>query len=726
MTAGGAPGSAGGTQERRQGTAAGSTPGAAGGAQERGRSTTAGGAPHAAGGASHGSWTRFPAAALALWLVTAVKGAVPFVVAVVASFVADRPEVGWMVVAVVAFMLIAPVLRWLTVRYRLGDEGVALRESLFTRRQRTIPYGHVHAITVEQPPVLRLFGLVRLVVSSGDSSDGSIALDAVPASLQMAIEARRRAAAGAVGSLTADDAAEPSPTAAAAMPTPAAAMPTPAAAMQSLAATATVPVGPAADVSATAPTGATPIPADAAPCPTDATPILTDAALAESTPVSADAAPTDVTLAGSASIPSIGPSPSSATQVPAGPAPASPAAASSSPAASASSAPHPGTGTLAYRASTRDILLFALTDLSLLVWALALWGLFQKIDDWFPDQAEAAVSGATALVLAHGVVGVAVAFVAVLVVLAAISTVASLLRYAGFEAWRRGGDLVVVRGLVTRRTITIPVGRIQSVTVTRNPLRKALRLCKVEVGLSARLGGDGGDDTSTSDEATLLPVIGDDRVVATLRAMLPEWDVRPVPMRRTGRGLMRMYLTAPLAMAAIGAAAGIGGMAAMGAAQAGGAAAMRGLAIAGGVTALIGLCWMATRWLKYQTDAYALLPDADGSGGIVVHGTDADSTKHAADDVVIAPLPHRIMVTTANGLAMCTIVTRRARVQSVERSTTPWRQRAGVERLVMPLYVANGPSELRFTALRHADADCLAAWADDEAGADSSDSATRA
>ena len=46
----------------------------------------------------------------------------------------------------------------------------------------------------------------------------------------------------------------------------------------------------------------------------------------------------------------------------------------------------------------------------------------------------------------------------------------------------------------------------------------------------------------------------------------------------------------------------------------------------------------------------------------------------------------------------------------MERSTTPWRQRRGVESLTLPLFVSNGINTLRFTALRSADAATLAAW----------------
>ncbi|MGE4737589.1 hypothetical protein [Bifidobacterium breve] len=60
------------------------------------------------------------------------------------------------------------------------------------------------------------------------------------------------------------------------------------------------------------------------------------------------------------------------------------------------------------------------------------------------------------------------------------------------------------------------------------------------------------------------------------------------------------------------------------------------------------------------------------------------SETNAAANVYIAPLPHRITVTGANGLAQFVLITRRTRVQSVTRSTTLWREPHGIERITMP------------------------------------------
>lgn len=84
----------------------------------------------------------------------------------------------------------------------------------------------------------------------------------------------------------------------------------------------------------------------------------------------------------------------------------------------------------------------------------------------------------------------------------------------------------------------------------------------------------------------------------------------------------------------------------------------------------------------------------------------------AAEDEVRVPDGKRIVAAGATMLTLFTVFTRRSRIQSVERSTTPWRQRRGVESRTLPLFVSNGINTLRFTALRSADAATLAAWAE--------------
>lgn len=331
-----------------------------------------------------------------------------------------------------------------------------------------------------------------------------------------------------------------------------------------------------------------------------------------------------------------------------------------------------------FRASVRDIILFATTDIGIFAAALVILGFVQQLEDLVPSQWVDVATDSVGGFVAHGVLAIVALALTVVVVLLAVSVVTAMLRFYGFEVWRRGNDLVVTRGLFTRRTMTIPVDRIQTITIKQSLPRKALHLCSAEVGLSTNTATSG--DAEAMMGTNVLPVISDTRVWDALRDMLPEWDVRKPNVIRTGRGLEGYYLATPTVVGTLVTMVFL-------------AAALTTFpdrpaygnpwrwATAAGVIATV--LWIACRWLKARTEGYEL-----------PSGTD-----------------RRIAVTGASALSERTMFTRRSRVQSVSRTTTPWRSKKNVERVLMPLFVMNGQSELRFHAIRGEHADELAEWA---------------
>ncbi|NEG55892.1 PH domain-containing protein [Bifidobacterium platyrrhinorum] len=368
-----------------------------------------------------------------------------------------------------------------------------------------------------------------------------------------------------------------------------------------------------------------------------------------------------------------------------------------------------------FRASTHDILLFAVTDLGFVAAAFVAFGFVQNLQDMLPRDMVHGAERSIGDYASRGVLAVVLLASACLLAIVAVSVVTSLLRFHGFEVWRRGDDLVVVRGLFTRRTTAIPVGRIQTIVVQQSVLRRPFRLCSVRLGLSAT-----SQDHDVASATIVLPVIGTRRVVPVLRLMLPEWDAPDelgmaratrVPkeprhdigswaggatsrprLRCTGRDLLRYYLTVPcFATITTTSLTGIGGA----------------------VTHIwpwwllfvplaAGVCWISARWLKSRNEGYLIVPDIPDS---VV-----SSPGRSCDGPDERPLRHRIIVTGARGWGLFAMLTRRARVQSVTRTTALWRESRGVEGLQMSLFVMNGISDIRFRFLHRDDAEALESW----------------
>ncbi|MBT1173504.1 PH domain-containing protein [Bifidobacterium sp. MA2] len=625
----------------------------------------------------------------------------------------------WSLPAIVALAVVAalsqPIARWASTRYRLGPDALSFRSGVLFRRDRTISYGSIHAISSSSPIYLQPFGVVRLTVSAAGAGDTDITLDAVPAALQLELERLRASACASphdAGTVARSHGAS---------------------------------TGPASDAVAT-PGGNTDAAADA---PT----ISSDSAFGApgETPTTSAIPPSRV-----------------------------PSSAIPSPDASSPAIPHPVRGDApVFRASTRDILLFAVTDLGFLAAAFVVYGFVQNVQDMLPRDWTRTAERTLGDYAASGVTAVVMLALACVIVLMVVSIVTSLLRFHGFEVWRRGDDLVVVRGLITRRTTTIPVSRIQTIVIRQSLPRRPFRLCSVGLGLSSSATGGDGEESAVS-AASVLPVIGTRRVHDVLHAMLPEWDVREPAdatawrtgtrvvdtsttthaamsgtapnttpdtsagtvgdgpddtaggieaprLRRTGRDLTRYYLMMPVVVT-FAATVAVGGVTAL-------TTGWRFWWVTF-VPLAVGAWWTVCRWLKSRTEGYAIVPDGNGIHDAIPDMSHGDAPETPADmdaDVPVAvdvagvvaadvrapdseatasprPLPHRIIVTGAIRLTTFTMETRRSRVQSITRATTPWREPRGVERVRMALFVMNGVDELRFMFLHRADADALERW----------------
>lgn len=592
----------------------------------------------------------------------------------------------------------------------MGSDGLSFKSGLLFRKHRTISYGSIHAINSSSPVYLQPFGVVRLTVSAAGSADTDIRLDAVPAVLQLELEAFRAQAR----------------------------------------------TGQAANV------GSTQVPHDARQV------VNTTADIAVNDTADGSIKATGIS---EANVRTIATSPKRDTGY--DPAyTAGPIACVGKPAVPADSrgqAP-------VFRASVKDILLFAVTDIGFLAAAFVVYGFVQQVQEVVPESWVRDAERSVSAVATSSLLSIALAVLACVMVLMLVSIVTSLLRFYGFEVWRRGDDLVVVRGLLTRRTSTIPVSRIQTVMVKQSLLRRPFGLCSVGLGLSSSATGENAEGSISASR--ILPVIGTHRVYDVLHTMLPEWDVRepvvqaaahspivrtaatgtsaglgsgvnasqaarplePGPaagpvIRHTGRGLLRYYLTMP-GMMTLAATVLVW----FGSDVATATAFRSSLAIPGlgwwpwwllFAPVAIGLWWAAGRWLKSREEGYALVPDAAYDNNDGIGNGDSDSN-NADDQAAQGPashdhgpripscgfgtggqtvMPHhRIVVTGATRLARYTAITTRSRVQSITRSTTLWREPRGVERVQMSLFVMNGIDSLRFMFLRRADAETLERW----------------
>lgn len=138
------------------------------------------------------------------------------------------------------------------------------------------------------------------------------------------------------------------------------------------------------------------------------------------------------------------------------------------------------------------------------------------------------------------------AFAALLVVLRLVSMALAFVRLHGFVLARTGEDLRSVYGLLTRYSATVPVRRIQTLTILEGPLHRLFARASVRVDTA---GGSGVAEEGGAQREWLVPIIRREALPSLLREILPELDPasvawQPAHPRAFGRKLKSSLLAA--------------------------------------------------------------------------------------------------------------------------------------------------------------------------------------
>ena len=118
-----------------------------------------------------------------------------------------------------------------------------------------------------------------------------------------------------------------------------------------------------------------------------------------------------------------------------------------------------------------------------------------------------------------------VAFAAFLLLMRLLSMVWALVRLYGYRLTLTGEDLRTQFGLFTRVVATIPLRRIQTLTIRETPLHRLLGYASVKVETA---GADGGEEDKATQREWLAPILRRDQLPGLLEAVLPGLDLAAV------------------------------------------------------------------------------------------------------------------------------------------------------------------------------------------------------
>ncbi|MGE7907979.1 PH domain-containing protein [Peribacillus sp. NPDC094092] len=132
------------------------------------------------------------------------------------------------------------------------------------------------------------------------------------------------------------------------------------------------------------------------------------------------------------------------------------------------------------------------------------------------------------------------ALVALLVVYI-LATLSMVIKYASFTVMKTDEEIVISRGLLEKRQLTIPIHKIQGIRIMENLIRKPLGLATVYIEYA---GGSMEDKESLS--IMLFPLIRKKHLHEKILEVLPVYEttteMTPIPKRALSRYMFRKFL----------------------------------------------------------------------------------------------------------------------------------------------------------------------------------------
>ncbi len=192
---------------------------------------------------------------------------------------------------------------------------------------------------------------------------------------------------------------------------------------------------------------------------------------------------------------------------------------------------------LQYKLSWRDLLIAASTSGGIGVVISFVAAIGSQVENFIPDEFYQSV---TERVMEATLSYVLLAVALLLLISWFFSVLGTVFKYGGFILSRVEEDLIINRGILEKRQLTIPIHRVQAIRIVEGVLRQPFGYSTLYV----ESGGGGGKDEQFS--TILFPLIKRKKVRALLGDILPEVSIHEecvsLPVRARKRYLFRFIL----------------------------------------------------------------------------------------------------------------------------------------------------------------------------------------
>ncbi len=171
-----------------------------------------------------------------------------------------------------------------------------------------------------------------------------------------------------------------------------------------------------------------------------------------------------------------------------------------------------------YTMSTKDLIVLASTSGGIGVFFSGLAVLISQLSDIIPYEE---IYNEIVVFIRFGVLMVALAILAVVFVAWVASVLLTFINYYQFAIRLEDEEIIITRGLLEKKKMTIPLSRIQAVRIVESPLRQMFGYAAVNVDSA------GGSNADKDETMKLLPLIKRTEVNHILETIFPDLSLNP-------------------------------------------------------------------------------------------------------------------------------------------------------------------------------------------------------
>lgn len=191
--------------------------------------------------------------------------------------------------------------------------------------------------------------------------------------------------------------------------------------------------------------------------------------------------------------------------------------------------------TILYQLKGKELIILASTSGGVGVIVSAIIAFLLQFDELIPYDA---VMGYMKQFITNGIAFISLIIFAIFLLLWVVSLVVTMLKYSNFMLVKGERDLIITRGLLEKKQITIPLQRIQAIKIKENILRQPFQLASVYI-----ISASGSLTDNESTDVVAIPLIKRKKIATLIQQMvseyvLPEKFISP-PKHALGRYLIK-------------------------------------------------------------------------------------------------------------------------------------------------------------------------------------------